>query len=385
MGSNPPKTTYEHWLEEQQIPILSGYGVTDVASLDLGEWPRNGARGSAIQLIGMEGLTGMYVVSIPPRGSLPPEKHLYDELMYVVSGRGATEVWSGPSDAPEGEAHFFEWQAGSLFAPPLNTWHRLANGSGRDPARLLAVTSAPIVMDLFHNLDFIFNCDYVFTDRFDGRADYFQASEEREFFGSGWLWETNFIPNVLSATLDEQEAKGPGARVTWYQMAGNALVGHMAEWPVGKYNKAHHHAGGQVLLILRSTGYTLMWPQDAGWQPYKSGNSDRVVRIDWGEGSVLSPPSGWFHQHFNTGPSRARQLALRYGSKKYGVGFKDVLDRGGVLVSAKRGGTQIEYEDEDPEIRRLYREELARTGVEYQMPLGESPSAAARSATERAP
>ncbi|MBM2812815.1 MAG: hypothetical protein HW416_3574 [Chloroflexi bacterium] len=33
----------------------------------------------------------------------------------------------------------------------------------------------------------------------------------------------------------------------------------------------------------------------------------------------------------------------------------------------KLGGTLIEYEDEDPEIRRLYKEELAKTGVAYQM------------------
>jgi mannose-6-phosphate isomerase-like protein (cupin superfamily) len=368
MGTAPLKTTYEQWLDEQQIPVVGAYGVMDVASLELGEWPRQGAMGAAIQLIGMEGLTGMYVVSIPAGRALLPERHLYDELTYVVSGRGTTEVWSGQSDDPRGEGHIFEWQAGSLFAPPLNSWHRLANGSGTEPTRLLVVTSAPIVMDLFHNLDFVFNCDYEFADRFDGRADYFKASEEREFFGSGWLWETNFIPDVLSATLDEQEAKGPGARVTWYQMSGNVLVGHMAEWPVGKYNKAHHHAGGQVLLILRSSGYTLMWPPDAGIAPYQNGRADKVVRVDWGVGSVLSPPSGWFHQHFNTGPVEARQLALRYGSKKYGVGFKDVLDRGGVLISAKKGGTQIEYQDEDPEIRRLYQEELARAGVEYRMP-----------------
>ena len=37
----------------------------------------------------------------------------------------------------------------------------LARGS-REPALFLAVTSAPEMMDTFDNLDFIFNCPYVF-------------------------------------------------------------------------------------------------------------------------------------------------------------------------------------------------------------------------------
>jgi hypothetical protein len=33
----------------------------------------------------------------------------------------------------------------------------------------------------------------------------------------------------------------------------------------------------------------------------------------------------------------------------------------------KEGGTQIEYEDEDPEIRRSFEEELAARGIQSQM------------------
>jgi quercetin dioxygenase-like cupin family protein len=370
MDASRLTTTYERWLQEQGIPIVDGYAIEDVRSLELGPWPRIGALGAAAQLVGMEGLTGVYVLELPPGATLVSERHMYDELMYVVSGRGATEVWRGSSDEPNEEPHVFDWQTGSLFAPPLNTWHRLTNRSPKDPARLIAVTSAPIVMDLFHNLPFIFSCDYEFTDRFDGRADYFQASRQRESFGSGWMWETNFIPDVRAVTLDAQEAKGYGARVTWYQMSGSVLVGHMGEWQAGQYNKAHHHAGGQIVLFLSSRGYTLMWPPEAGIQPYRSGNAHLVVRLDWRDGSVLCPPTGWFHQHLNTGPERARQLALRYGSKKYGVGFKDVFDRKGVLVSVRQGGTQIEYEDEDPQIRSDYLRELEEAGVEYGMPAG---------------
>ena len=136
-------------------------------------------------------------------------------------------------------------------------------------------------------------------------------------------------------------------------MGGSTLVGHIAEWPVGRYHKAHFHQGGAILLILRSQGYTLMWPPEAGIRPYQSGHADQVVKVDWREGSVFSPPSGWFHQHFNTGNEKARQLAFRYSgqSGKYLLGCWRAINKEGVRTSVRDGGTMIEYEDEDPQIR----------------------------------
>jgi hypothetical protein len=275
-------------------------------------------------------------------------------------------VWGGSQERPQGSGSFFEWQTGSLFAPPLNTWHRLLNGSGTEPARFLAVTAAPLVMDVFHSPEFVFGCDYPFTDRYDGRGDYFQTVDERRERpdGHGLMWETNFIPDVRGMFVDRQDVKGPDIGTTQYEMSGNILVGHVAEWPVDRYHKAHYHGGGAVLLIVKSEGYTLMWPHEIGMRPYESGHEDRVVKVDWKPGSVLSPPTGWYHQHFNTGPEPARQLALRYGSQKYGLRFFDLLSREGTMRSTRVGGTLIEYEDEDPEIPRRYRESLAaRSGV----------------------
>ncbi len=354
-------TTYMQWMRQEQLPVVRGYGVIDLHTLKLGAWKRLGGRGAFIQLEGQEGLTGMYVGEIPPGAELKPEKHLYDELICILSGLGAAEIWSPTGEGPH---TVVEWQTGSLFAPPLNSWHRLANLSGTEPVRFLAVTTAPIAMDLYHNIDFIFTNPYAFQDRYDGRSDYFNMGPR---VPGARAWETNFVPDVRSVRLDVSETKGQGGRTTLYEMAGNVLVGQLSEWPVGRYRKAHYHGGGANLLTLGSHGYALMWPRELGIHPYEDGHGDRIVAMEWRDGSVLSPPTGWFHQFFNTGSTPARNIALRYGSQKYGVQFHDIHSQAGVTVSILAGGTMIEFEEEDVEIRERYQRELTANGVEYLM------------------
>ncbi|HLY64308.1 MAG TPA: ethanolamine ammonia lyase-activating protein [Chloroflexota bacterium] len=359
------KTGYELWLDREGIPISEGYGVDNIQDLPRGKWERTGGLGAYIQLEGMQGVTGMYVAEIPAGGALNPERHLYQEVICVLRGSGITQVWQ---DGQEKQS--FEWQAGSLFAPPLNAWHQLFNGSS-EPAVFMALTDAPLAFDLYRDPDFILNNPHQFRDRFDGEAAYFAQGEERTrtYYG-GTHWETNFIADVSSAVLDAAEYKAAGGHITAFEISGNSLVGHIAEWPVGRYHKAHYHAAGAILLGLRSEGYVIMWPNELGPRPYESGHGDQVVKVNWGPGSVYSPPQGWFHQHFNTGGEPARQLALRFGSRRHPVGFHLAAKRSedGTATSMRLGGTLIEYEDEDPEIRRAYRTALQRNGVEYQMP-----------------
>lgn len=359
-------TSYEAWLREEGIPVVEGYGIEDVTVLPRKPWQRTGGSGAYIELKGMEGFTGMYVGEIPARGALHPEHHLYEELIYIIRGVGATEIWSA---GDEKRKMHFEWQPGSLFAIPLNARHRMVNGSN-EPVIFLAVTSAPLMIDLLHNVPFVLGCEYKFTDRFDGQANYFVPTNDRKEVGGFINWESNFIADARGALVDPSEAKGYGVRITSFDMGGSTLVGHIAEWPVGRYHKAHFHQGGAILLILRSEGYTLMWPQEAGIRPYRSGHGDKVVRVNWREGSVFSPPSGWFHQHFNTGKEKARQLAFRYSgqSGKYLLGCWRAINKEGVRTSIREGGTLIEYEDEDPQVQKDFDAELKKTGVSMEMP-----------------
>ena len=384
MTQRPEKTSYEEWMEAEGVPIIEApCGIEDTRALERKPWPRMGGKGNFIYLQGLKesGFTGMYVVEIPPHGALEPERHMYEEILYGLQGNGTAEIWqdqpgsgargesqaSGPLRAEGPARHTLEWGQGSVFAPPLNTWHRIYNLSAQ-PALILGVTTAPLVMDLYHNTEFVFGNPFSFLDRYSGRDDYFNVGKHVERApGEHVVWDTNFIPDIRTSFVDNRERpKGHRVSIMGFEMSENVFTGHISEWPVGIYHKAHYHGPGAVLLGLNSNGYVLLWSKELGITPFQDGLGDQVVKLNWGEGSVYSPGDGWFHQHFNTGREMARHIAFRTGGAKYRLGMRS--SERTPTVSIKQGGSLIEYEDEDPFIREQFEEALARSGIESEMP-----------------
>lgn len=357
---------YEEWMVKEGIPIHEAVaGVDDVTELARQPWPRTGGSGAFIHMLGpKQAERGIYVADIPGGKALNPERHLYQEAIVILRGRGVTEVWQ------EGIAkRSFEWGEGSVFAPPLNCWHRLINGT-REPVLFLAVTTAPRALNLFCGEDeFIFSCDQRFPNHFGGQAEYFTPTQKREKVGRySTLWYTNFIPDANAALLDDQEQKVAGGQLTGYRMAGGFPNGHISEWPPGRYHKAHYHGPGAILIGLEGKGYVLVWPATLGAHPYQNSHGDKVLKVHWGPRSIYSPPDGWYHQHFNSDKVPARHLAI-YGSDSTTPGYSDSVgeDFSG-LVSLKEGGTLINYEDEDPEIRKDFEATLRQKGIPVKMP-----------------
>ena len=126
------------------------------------------------------------------------EKHLYEEIFYVVDGRGSTEVWLD-SDSKK---HIFEWQAGSMFSIPVNAYHRIVNASS-SPALLLSGTTAPNLMNLLNNVGAIFETPYQFRDRFSGADDFYKYRDDVEPDPVRGLAmrRTNFIPDIVNCDL----------------------------------------------------------------------------------------------------------------------------------------------------------------------------------------
>src|SRR4029077_5212723 len=92
-------------------------------------WKRMGALGCFLNLSDQQ-LTDAYVCEIPPGRQTLPQRHLFEEIIYIVKGRGATSVWQ------EGTSKLtFEWAPGAVFAIPLNASYQHFNGS-REPVQI---------------------------------------------------------------------------------------------------------------------------------------------------------------------------------------------------------------------------------------------------------
>ena len=222
--------TYKNWQAEQKIPVVRGFFVEDINKVELEYWDLKGVPCSFVVLDGTGGTNDAYVCEIPAGGKTKPQKHMYEEMVYVTKGYGATTVWQR-----DGKKHTFEWGPGSMFAIPINADYQHFNASGSEPARYFAVTNCCFMMNLFHNADYIFNSDYTFFDRFDPRTEgYF--SGQGELTGRFFL-TTNFVPDTHTLKLTAYNERGKGSTNMKFNLAKNTMGAHISEFPVGTYKK----------------------------------------------------------------------------------------------------------------------------------------------------
>jgi len=275
-------------------------------------------------------------------------RHLYEELILILEGRGATQFWCDKTN----QTILLEWQAGSLFSPPLNVTHQHFNGSATEPVRFVAPSNAPIIFNAFASAEFIFNTPYEFTDRFSGQNDYFSSEiKEGEFEDTS----INFISDIYAIPLTRYPGRGVDYSRLGITGSGNkAMVGHIMSIGSGTYRKPHYHGAGAQVIVLGGGGYTLMWPKD-------DPRTESFVKVDWRKGSLLVLPERWYHSHFTTSAEPGLHLALRRGQRGVGQNYLPT-------VPEREGGTVMDYEDEPREVRAIYEAELAKTRVACRMP-----------------
>src|SRR5947209_6419369 len=219
------------------MPIVESFGI-DLLKVETRPWPRMGPVHGAYALTSGRGdFIDMYVLDLPPGKASDPQKHLYEEVAYVLEGRGSTTI-----EASDGTRHSFEWGPKSLFALPLNARYQHFNTSGQRAARLAGVSNLPMMLNCFHNEDFIFHNPFEFAERLD---------EKKYFRGDGTflktrpgrhMWETNFVPDLGAFKLMEWKERGAGGSSIMFVLANGTMHAHMSEMPVGTYKQAHRHA-----------------------------------------------------------------------------------------------------------------------------------------------
>jgi mannose-6-phosphate isomerase-like protein (cupin superfamily) len=360
-----PRTVYDRFMDDEDIPILRGMAVASLLDLPMAPWARTGGRGSYIQLFGTENAWGSYVVEVPGSGALHAEKHLYEEVFLVLEGRGTTEAWQeGDKDR-----HVFEWQRGSMFSIPMNALHRLVNATGT-PALLLAGTTAPGVLNLLGDARAVFANPFAFAhpgdDPFTPYADI-----EPDPVRALAMCRTNLVPDALGCDLPLDNRFSPGYRQMELQMTGTVFHAVIGEHRPGRYAKAHLQPPGAATIWLGGTGFSYVWPERLGPTPWRDGLGGAVLRVDHEPfGMLAAGPGGggWYHQSFGTG-GRPLRHALWSGTlapgRDPGPPGAAVTDQ--TALDLPEGGTAVPYWLEDPRLRAEHAAAMARAGVANRM------------------
>lgn len=350
------RSPYRQWLAQEGIPVYEGHAIADLKKLELKPSKRLGVPAAYVFLEGTGAIVDALVWEVPVGQATHPERHIFEEQVLVLSGEGETLVWQS-----NGKKQAVVWRKGSVFAPPLNAWHQHVN-KGKEAAKLVAITGAPLLFDIFRDPDFIYDHNHDFGKRYSGQTNYFDPEISKDYppADDHALSIVNLVRNAFTVELFSS-GQGVGDQCRHYVLSDNSMGAHIEEFPVGTYERAHRHGAGASVILLDGTGYTIMWPKELGTRPYAEGKGDKVLKLDWQEGSLIVPPDQWYHQHFNTGKTMARfiKLGTPIGNRVYRVTSK---------IFDNQSGHLIKYADEDPGIREMFADKLKKNGASLQMP-----------------
>jgi gentisate 1,2-dioxygenase len=329
-GGRLERDFYRDWIKTSKVPMVEGFSILDAKTQELLPWPEIGGRGVYMNFSGNVHMDAA-IWEIPAGKALVQRHQFYEQILCVLSGRGYTTFTQGKRQ------NKFEWAEGSMFSIPMNLVHRHFNSDSGHPARLLVISTFPYALQSFGSVGLLTNMQYDFNDRFDGSSDFFKRNERIR-----QRWEqANFVKDVRTAEVVAWEERGEGNASMYWDMAGNTILEpHISEFEVGSYKLGHRHPYEAIILTLNGKGFSL-----AGKNNLKD---SETTKMDWKAGSVVSPPFFWFHQHFNTGLTPARYLAITEG---------DFPKRLGIPLEVE----QIEKDKEDPAIRRLFDAELQKS------------------------
>lgn len=330
-GGRIERDFYRDWLKKSGVPRVDVYSIKDARREELRPWPEVGGNGLYLNVTGNVHMDAV-LYEVPEGKALAPRRHCYEQLLYVLAGRGHTLVGPG---RPQQQVN---WGEGSLFTVPLNAVHRHVNDDPAHPARLMAVTTFPFMIQVFGSLGMVNDLKHDFAERYDGSPGYYDRNQQ---IHTRW-WRTNFVKDIRSADVVAWEERGKGNASVFWDMGGNTILEpHVSQFPVGTYKLGHRHPYEAIILTLNGRGFSLAGRQGLA-------EKHEPVKIDWQEGSIISPPYFWYHQHFNTGDTLARYWAIVEG---------DFPKRLGIPLEVE----QIEAPEEDPSVRRLFEKELGRT------------------------
>jgi hypothetical protein len=202
------------------------------------------------------------------------------------------------------------------------------------------------MMNLLRDDEALFSAPLTFPNRYTADPEYFTDEHDETF--DYWGPElnvhfANFIPDLDRIELIPWP-RAKGSRGAFLEIAGGVLAAHVIEMAGGVLTKIHRHGPGAHVLWLDGAGYSRLGQ-----------SMEDMIREDWGPGTLLVPPSGWWHNHAVVTSHPARHIALKIGGRRNSI---HRLNHGSML-STRMGGSQLEFDDVPESVRRGLWEEFA--------------------------
>jgi quercetin dioxygenase-like cupin family protein len=227
------------------------------------------------------------LIEIPPGGQMAPHRHLAEEMVYIVSGKGYTTMWTKSGERKER----YDWTEGDMLSPTLNAWHQHVNASPDTPARYLSLTTEPLTRNVFPNPAFLSTSDFVFDERWKQ-----SIAQQPEYTPVGTDAEVvrmrvgHHLPNLPGREMRERRKDVLGLTIRAEgDMAGNRIM----EWEVREYQSenakspGHRHFWETVYYIIDGEGYAVLQRE----------GEEAARRVNWTKGDLFIVEANEFHEH----------------------------------------------------------------------------------------
>ena len=233
--------------------------------------------------------------------------------MYIVSGNGHTLMWNREGAKKER----YEWKAGDLLSPSLNAWHQHVN-TGREPARYVSLTTAPVVLNLFHDPAFLSSSDFEFEDRWRQGV-----TQKPEYIPEGGFESStvvrmrvgHLLPDIVGRKLNQRRKGAWGITILPEgDLAGNRLLEmEVREKAGGEFTDAeahmHRHPWEVVYIVLAGEGYSNLQRED---------EPKRV--LPWKKGEMYIVEANEYHDNRPRPDATTRYLQVKVAGYFHGVG-----------------------------------------------------------------
>src|SRR5258708_13352341 len=88
------ETPYTRWVRGEGLEIIAAHHVPSLHIVELKPWARRGGAGVYLNHDASRTSNDCYVCEIPAGQKLAPQRQLFEEMIYVLAGRGSSPLWN---------------------------------------------------------------------------------------------------------------------------------------------------------------------------------------------------------------------------------------------------------------------------------------------------